>query len=181
MITIGEIEEKLKRMSDFLKIEYLEELAEKKIPVEVKRYVHEKIAELYADKKMYSSAAKNMEIAASLCVTFKDKIKAYMKEVEFLIYGEDYNEAERTLAKALSNANTKEKEEIKKQFTEILKKQAELYERNGLRIKAIKVYERLLKLTPKREIVRKLIELNEKTGRIDEVMRYREMINKIEE
>ncbi|MEM3405880.1 MAG: hypothetical protein QW117_02840 [Candidatus Pacearchaeota archaeon] len=178
MITIQEIDEKLKTMSDFLKLEYLEEISKKQNSLEVNKYVRKKLAELYANKGMYSNAARHYEVLAELSVTFKEKIEAYLKEVEMWIKASDYVTADDILKRALSNANSSEKEKIKKTVKEMYKNQALFYEKRNERNKALKIYEKLYSIetdSNEKELLKnKLLELYEKTGKVREYMSLKE-------
>ena len=76
---IEDIEEKLKTMNTALnKINYLESaLKDSGFSFEIKRFLLQKISELYEERKMYDRAAKAMSKKAAMEITFRDKMDSY--------------------------------------------------------------------------------------------------------
>lgn len=169
--TRQEVENKLKMMSDFLKMEYLESCLKTKMDFDVKRLCHQKLAELYDGRNMHSEAAKNMSAVAEMAATFSDKIQAYMKETELLIKAGNYDRADEAFRKAIASGNTREKEEMKKAIKELYKKQAMAYEKANRNTNALKIWEKLVEMTGEDEkpaVREKLLELYKKLGKIRE-------------
>ena len=183
--SVAEIEAKLKAyFGDMVKIEFLENCLKQLLPNDAKRFCHLKLAELYANRLMWSSAAENMELAAETAVTFKDKISFYMKEISYLIKISDFLMIDKAFKKALLCANTNtEKETIKQTLKLQLTEQAEDYEKKNKRSNAIQLYQRLLEMpitseTEKRHLIEKLAGLNSKLGRIKEAIHYETLAKK---
>jgi len=183
--SVAEIEAKLKAyFGDMVKIEFLENCLKQLLPNDAKRFCHLKLAELYANRLMWSSAAENMELAAETAVTFKDKISFYMKEISYLIKISDFLMIDKAFKKALLCANTNtEKETIKQTLKLQLMEQAEDYEKKNKRSNAIQLYQRLLEMpitseTEKRHLIEKLAGLNSKLGRIKEAIHYETLAKK---
>lgn len=179
--TIPEITEKLKTMSPFLKMEYLEECAKQNIDFSIKRFCNQKLAELYAERNMFSQSAKNMESAAEMAVTYKDKIQLYTFEISLWIKAGDYDRADETLQKSLACANAKEKEEIKKKAIQMYRKQAIVFEKLNKNSHALRIYEKLLRMVSeaeKLEIKKKILPLYRKLGKIREYTILEEQIGK---
>ena len=174
MVTIQEVEEKLKGMSDFLKIEYLEALSKKQNPLDVGKYIRQQLAKVYSDKGMYSNAARQLEAWADMSVTFKEKIEAYLQEVEMWIRAGEYVTAEDIMKRALANATVAEKASIKERVKQAYKNQAALFEKRNERNKALKIYEKLYSIetnpSEKEFLRQKLLELYDKTGKVREYM-----------
>ncbi|MFH1307247.1 MAG: hypothetical protein ABIH72_00145 [archaeon] len=172
MVTKEEVEAKLNTMSDFLKMEYLEYCL-KDSDFSVKRFCHQKLAELYEDRKMFSEAAKNMSSVAEVSLSFKDKREAYMKEVELWLKAGHFDMFDNALTRGLSIGNVSEKEEMKRAIKDLLKRQGQSYEKSMKRGAAVKVYEKLFQMsdTSEKEGVKlKLMELYDKLGKIREYM-----------
>ena len=94
-----------------------------------------------------------------------------MKAVEFYIKAGLYDAAEMSLRRAQENGNDIEKKEMKSVIKILLKKQAEIYEKENRKAKAVEVYNWLYKLSEgfeKTEIKKKLAELYLKLGRTSE-------------
>lgn len=163
------MENKLKTMSDFLKMEYLEECAKQNIDMNIKRFCSQELVKLYSGRNMFSEAAKNMSSVADIAITYKEKIQSYMAEVELWIKSGDYDMAEEAFTKALACGNAREKEEMKKTVKDIYLKQALLYEKANKNSHVLKIYEKLLHMADdkeKLEIKKKILPLYGKLGRI---------------
>jgi hypothetical protein len=83
--TIEEIEVRLDEMQTPLnKIAYLESaLKESGFSFEIKRFIWQKLSELYEERKMYEKAGKAMANKAGVEVGVKDKIENYIQAAEF--------------------------------------------------------------------------------------------------
>ncbi|MEK6820672.1 MAG: hypothetical protein AABX71_03090, partial [Nanoarchaeota archaeon] len=136
--TRGEIENKLGLMSDFLKMEYLESCLKQHVDFDVKRFCNTKLADLYETRNMFSEAARNMSAVAEISSTFREKMNAYIKEVELWIRAGYYDRADEAFRKALACGNLREKEEMKTAVKELYKKQAEAYEKANRNSSALK-------------------------------------------
>jgi len=178
MTTIQEVEEKLASMSDFLKMEYLEQMSRKQNPLDVGKYVRQQMAKVYADKGMYSNASRQLEAWAEMSVTFKEKIEAYLQEIEMWIKAGEYITADDIMKRALANATLAEKANIKARIRQAYSNQAIMFEKRNERNRALKIYEKLYSIeteTGERESLRqKLLELYDKTGRVRDFMMLRD-------
>ena len=181
--TRQEVELKLGSMSDFLKMEYLESCLKNHMDFDVQRLCHQKLAELYEKRNMFSEAARNMSAVAELAATFKDKMQAYMKETELWIKAGFYEHAEDAFKKALASGNSKEKEEMKKAIKELYKKQALAYEKANRNSNALKIYELLLRIVDepeKTEVKRKILEFYKRLGKIKEYTFLKDQLDKMQ-
>lgn len=172
-----DIENKLKTMGgDMLKIEYLENCLKQNQTIDVRKFLHLKVAELYERRLMLNEAAKNIDAAAEISVTFREKIDFYKRGIELHIKHGSYDAADEQFRKALVASNTKEKEELKKFIKDIYFKRANELESMQRNNNAIKIYERLLVFgfvseEEKKEINAKLAVLYRRVGKIQESMR----------
>lgn len=169
--TKDEIVIKSEKMSDFLKMEYLENCAKKFTDKEILRYCFKKLSELYEDRIMYSDALKYLSKYEEMCLTNKEKMQAYIKEIEILIKAGTYDKLEFSLKKIKEIASKKEIKEIEEKMIHLLKEEASKYDRLNKYSSALKAYEKLLYLVnpeEKTEIKRKLAYLYNKLGRIRE-------------
>lgn len=182
---VAEIESKLKTfLSPMVKIEYLENCLRQMIPNDAARFCHIQLADLYTARLMYGPAARQMEAAAETAVTFKDKIKFYLKEIGLLIKINDYLTIDKAFKKALTCANTTaEKEIIKNTLKGELMAQAREYESKNKRSNAAQIYERLIQMPvtndiEKKDLMAKVASLNAKLGRLKEAIRYEQMVKR---
>jgi tetratricopeptide (TPR) repeat protein len=166
-----EVEAKLRMMSDFLKMEYLESCMKQNSSLDVKKFCHQKLSELYEGRNMLAEAARNMSSAAEMAATFSEKIQAYIKETELWIKATQYDRADEAFRKALASGNTREKEEMKKSILDLYRKQAAEYEKAKRNSNALKIYEKLVEMVPeseRRDVKLKLLDLYKALGKIRE-------------
>lgn len=168
--TREEIEKKISGMSDMVKIEYLESAA--KVlgeSVDVRRFVHEKLSELYAKKGMLKEAARNMASAALFCVTFRDLVRVKLKEGELHIKTGEYDAADSAFTQASANVSKSEQESIKKLRRTLYHEQAIEYENKTRNSHALKIYEKIYSEERSPELKEKLRQLYQRLGKIMEL------------
>ncbi len=182
---VAQIDAKLKSyIGDMVKIEYLENCLKQMLPNDAARFCHIKLSELYANRLMYSPAAKQLEAAADKAVTYKDKLELYVKEFAYLVKLNDYLGIDKAYKKAtLCTNNNMEKEAIKAQLKKIMMDQASEYEKRTKRSSATQIYERLLQMSitnevEKKELMAKLASLNSTLGRLKEASRFEQMMKR---
>jgi len=182
---VAQIDAKLKSyIGDMVKIEYLENCLKQMLPNDAARFCHIKLSELYANRLMYSPAAKQLEAAADKAVTYKDKLDLYVKEFIYLVKLNDYLGIDKAYKKAtLCTNNNMEKEAIKAQLKKIMMDQAAEYEKRTKRSSATQIYERLLQMSitnevEKKELMAKLASLNSTLGRLKEASRFEQMMKR---
>jgi len=169
-----DIEKRASKMSDFLRMEYFEGcLKQADIEIEAKKYCHAELAKIYADKRMFGTAAKQMAIAAELAYTYREKIDYYLKEAELRILAEDYDLADRAIQNVIRDAGEIQNKEVRRKINSVYRKQAEHFELMNQNSKALKIYEKLVQTTDDAEkpaLKGKLLALYEKLGKIREFM-----------
>lgn len=176
-----QIEAKIKNMSDFVKMEYLESCLRTLPDVNVSKYCYKKLSELYERKIMYSEAAKYIAKFGELCVGAKEKIAAIIKEAELLIKAGQYDPAIYLYKKAMSFADTTGKFEIKRNMIAFYKKEAEILEKSNRSSAALKIYEKIINYVAdaeKDEIKKKMLELYKNLGRISEYIKLKKELDK---
>ncbi len=172
-----EIEAKLKVIGgDMLKIEYLENCLKKPITFDVRKFVYLKLAGLYEEKLMFNEAARNVDGAAEISITFREKMELYMKAAELLIKHCSYDAAEKSFEKAMVCGNFRERGILKEKFKDMFFVRVKEFETAKKFNNAIKIYEKLLIFgfvseEEKKEINMKLAVLYSKVGKIQEAMR----------
>lgn len=170
MVTKSDIENELKNKGDFVKIDHLNRYLKNTDSLELKKYIHLRLAEIYESKNFISDATKNIEAAADTSHTFKEKIDLYMRATTLLIKGGQFDLADKSFSKAVFHGNTREREIIKAQYLDLYTTQAKKEEVSGKNRIAANIYEKLISLPQsdqKRiEIKKKLLDLYQKLGRI---------------
>ncbi|MEK6917613.1 MAG: hypothetical protein AABW51_01575 [Nanoarchaeota archaeon] len=174
-----EVEAFLKGKGDFVQIDHLSRMVkERDLATDKKKFLYQKLAELYDKKGMFVEAAKMYNNISILSTTFKEKINAHMKEVEFYVKGGDLMMLDEALKKALGEAQLKEREGIFSAVKDFCKRQAEVYVKERRRANAIKLYEKLLQMrlseAERQDIKSKLMSLYEQTGKIKEYFTLKE-------
>ncbi len=173
-MTKSEVEKELADKGDFVQIDYLTNFLKESMTRDMKKFVFIKLAELYEKTGMLKEAAKNHSDAALISIPFAEKINHYVKEAELYIKTGDFEKAEEARKKAMSEANSAEKDEIYLTIKDFYKKEAETYERGLKRAHAARFYEKLLEMrisdSERKEIKEKLMDIYEKLGKTKEYL-----------
>ena len=167
-----EIEEKLKTLGNYVKIDYLLSCLKQPVDFDTRKFVLVNLGQLYKEKKMYLEAGKMMQSAAPINTTFKGMIEDYVKSGELFVKAGSFDNADIAFEKALACGNEREKFEIKQKKIDFIKAQGEVYLKNDKRNSALLTYEKLLSLnlaeSERREVQTKLLGLYERLGKIRE-------------
>lgn len=166
-----EIEEKASKMSSFLKMEYLENCLKKFTDVEILRYCYAELSKLYEGNVMYTEAIKYIAKYQEVAISPRDKLQAYVREIELLIKSGSYDRVEYCYSRLSQTATPKELYEIETKIITLYKAEAQKFEKTNKNSLAIKVYEKLLKLvkdSEKLEVKKKLLVLYKRLGRVRE-------------
>jgi len=169
--TRGEIEARASKMSDFLKMEYLENCMKQLHDVEILRYCYLELSKLYERNVMYTEAIKYIAKFQEVCITQREKIQAYIREIELLIKSGNYDRVEFAYHKIADIAPAKELFELENKVISLYKQEAEKFEKQSKNAWALKAYERLLKLvkdSEKKQVKEKLLVLYKKLGKVRE-------------
>lgn len=169
--TKDEVQKKAQSMSDFLRMEYLENCTKKIMDHEILRYCFAELSRLYERNVMYPDAIKYLIKYEEVCITSKDKIQAYLKEIELLIKGGFYDRVDFAKNRAKEIAKGTDMYEIERKIIDLYRQEAIKFDRQNKYSPALKVYEQLhhlLKGEEQREIKKKLIFLYNKLGRVRE-------------
>ncbi len=168
-----EVEEKLKGLGNYVKIDYLLScLKQPFIDFDTRRFVLLELAKLYKEKKMFLEAGKMIQSAAPINTTYKGMINDYVASAEMFVKAGNFDNADISFEKAIGCASDKERFDIKQIKIDCYKGQAEEFFRNDKRNNAMIAFEKLLTLnlagSERREVQEKLLGLYDKLGRIRE-------------
>ncbi len=161
--TIEEIEDKLTEMNTALnKIMYLESAIDVSgFNFEIKRFIWNKLSQLYEERTMFERAARAMSNKAGMDVLFRDKIDSYVTAAELFSRVGKIGSADEMFVRASRDANTEQKAKIKLARKNIYYISVKELEKKGKRASAVKFYEKLIKMNlgtdEKSEIKEKLI------------------------
>jgi len=168
-----EIEAKAEKMSDFLKMEYLESCVQKFNDIEIRRYCYYELSKLYENKKMYSEAIKYLSKFRELCILRKEVVEVIFKEIELFIKNGNYDGAEIFYKNSLKELNEKEKFELKRKIIECYKKEIEDAEKTNKISKLLKACEKLIHHVVDKErndIKKKIANAYKKLGKVREYL-----------
>ena len=171
-ITRVEIESRLAKSGDFVKIDFLAGCLKANLDFDTKKFVLVTLSKLYEARKMFLEAAKMMKASADINTTFKGKIDDFIKSADLYIKGGEFDEADASFNKATALAKTQEKVGIKNIRKEYYKMQAKIYLQNDKRANALKLYEKILSfdldVLERKEAQKILLDLYQKLGKIRE-------------
>ncbi len=175
-VTKAQIEEDLKNSGDFVKIDHLNRFLRQADSLDVRKFILLKLADINISKGFYPDAVKNIDAAADISLTYKEKMELYMREVELYIKIGQFNVADAILKKALVQGNAKEQAEIKSRYIQLYHKEAQEQEKALRNRKAVEYYEmiyyNLLGNDEEKAKMRdKLLDLYNKLGRVRDYSR----------
>ena len=172
-MTKSEIEKEIADKGTYVQIDWLTRFLKEPLTMDMKKFICLKLAETYERINMFKEAGRMYDNMANLSITFVEKIKHHMKSVEAHIKGGDVAGAEDAMKKAMSDANSVQREEIYHQTLRLYKTQADIFEKNMKRTNAMQIYEKLLEMrvteSERAEIKEKLKVLYENLGRRKEL------------
>ena len=123
---------------------------------------------------MLGESAKTYGFVADLTLTFTEKIRFNLKQVELYAKAGMFERADECAQTASRNANSTQRAEIMVSIKEFYKRQAAAYEKEKRRANAVKMYEKLASMnlseSEKEEVKNKLLHLYEELGKIKEYM-----------
>ena len=177
----SDVQARAEKMSDFLRMEYLENCTKKFMDSEILRYCFLELSRLYERNIMYPDAIKYLARYEEISPTNREKIQAYLKEIELLVKAGLYERIEFAHKKAKDIATPKEINDINQKIIQLLKDEAAKYDKLNKYTPSTKAYEKLLQLArpeEKTEIKRRLVFLYNKLGKIRESIELERELNR---
>ncbi|MFA6022504.1 MAG: hypothetical protein WC781_00275 [Candidatus Pacearchaeota archaeon] len=170
VLTRGQIEEGLKNKGDFVKLDVLNRYLQQADSLDIKKFILLKLVDIYQDRNFLLDAAKHLDAAADLVITYREKIDLYMKETELYVKLGQFDLADRIYQKAYAYGNMREKAETQAKYIDYYIFQAKSNEKEQKHRKAVEIYEKLYSMPQadekRMEFKNKLLELYGKLGRI---------------
>lgn len=175
-----EIEERLSKMGDYVKIGFLSDCLKATLDFDTRKFALVKLANLYETRKMYFDAGKAMRSAAEINTTFVGKMNDFIKAAELFVRGGDYDLADAAVKNALSHANGEQRNVVKKSVKGFYMNQAREFLANDRRKGATEVYEKLLTMeideSERQDVSEKLLQLYDNLGKIREYYMLKKQI-----
>jgi tetratricopeptide (TPR) repeat protein len=178
---LREVQEKSARMSDFLRMEYLESVLAKFHDIDIHRYCYLELSKLYETRKMYSDAIKYIFKYQESVITQTEKNNAMMKEIELLMKAGQYERADLLVKKLMEHIKEREKFEVIRRVVELYKQEAFEFERISRFSSVARIYEKLLYYlsdADKNEIKRRLIMVYKKLGKVKESLELEKQLQR---
>jgi len=172
-MTKSEIEKDLQGKGNFVQIDHLNRfLKDHSLSMDTKKFIFLKLASLYEASKLFGETAKAYDNAASVSLTFVEKIKHYTKAAESYARLGAFDRVDEAVRKAMAEANSRERDDLQTTIKMMYKAQAVSLESEMKRSHAVKFYEKLLDMRlsdqERREIREKLSDLYQKLGKLHE-------------
>jgi len=165
-MTKSEIEKEISQWGEYVQIDNLTRFLKTNpgIPIDVKRFINQKLGEVYEKRRMFFDSAISYEKVAELCVLRQEKTKNFLRSVDNYIKSGYFDRADLTAKKSLQEASSIERAEILKSLKEFYKQEAERGIKENKRSSTVKVYEKMLEMNSipiqeKTEIKEKLLKL----------------------
>lgn len=172
-ITRREVEEKISKIGDYVKMDFLQQCLKKQLDFDTRKFVLVKLSQIYESRKMYLEAGKLLRAAAEINVTYDGKISDYMKSTDLYIKAGAFDESDISFAKAIGSATEIQKNGLKTKRKDMIKMQADEFMKRDKRAHALTAYEKLLSLpevspSEKKDIQNSLLGLYQKLGKVRE-------------
>ncbi|MEK6823995.1 MAG: hypothetical protein AABY06_03070 [Nanoarchaeota archaeon] len=165
-MTKSEIEKEVSKWGEYVQIDNLTRFLKTNpgIPIDVKRFINQKLGEVYEKRRMFFDSAISYEKVGEMCVLRPEKLKNFLKAVNNYIQSGYFDRADETARKCLRESSSSERSEILRSLKEFYNQEAEKGMKENKRSNTIKVYERMLEMatipiSEKTEIKEKLLKL----------------------
>lgn len=179
----SEVEKELQGKGDYVQIDSLRRFLKENIPLDVKKFCLLKLASIYDARKMFSEAADLYGKLGEISMNSTERVGYLTKQVEDYVRSGFFDMADLTMSKLLSETvKFTDKAKATASIIDFYKRQADLYEKEKRRSKAVEVYEKLLTMkisdTEKDYANRKLMDLYKSLGMIDKYIKIKEAPSK---
>src|SRR3989344_7886815 len=145
-MTKSEIEREISKWGDYVQIDNMTRFLKVTlhIPIDIKKFVHQKLAEVYERRRMFLEAAKNYEKIIELCTSPSEKRKICFKTVETYINSGNFEKAETLAKRMIEEGGKMERMEVTNYLKEAYTKEIDRATKEKRRRNVIRIYERML-------------------------------------
>lgn len=178
-MTKSEIEKELQGKGDYVQIDLIRRLLKENIATDTKKFALLKLVTIYENRKMFSEASDLYGKLSELAMNSAERSSFFIKEVEDYVKSGFFDMADLVMNKLLSETvKYTDKAKITSSIIGFYKTQAEVYEKEKRRSKAVEIYEKLLTMkvsdSEKAEAKDKLLKLYNGLGMIDKYIKLKE-------
>ncbi len=181
-MTKVEIEKELTGKGDFVLIDNMTRFLKENLPIDIKRFIFVKLTEIYEKRNMFFDAAEVYNRLVEISLSQIDKVNYIVKEIECYIKAGLFDKADLAMKKIAGEAKATDKQRIIRSIKEFYLSQAQVYEKEKRRNKAVKTYEKILTMNlldvEKDEINKKLLGLYKDLGMIEQYMALKKKLEK---
>jgi tetratricopeptide (TPR) repeat protein len=175
-----EIEREFAGKGDYVLIDNITRFLKENVPQDTRRVAYLKLVGIYERRNMFFEAADIYKKLSEIALKSFDKNDYLIREADCYIKSGMFEKADAAIARISDGVKQTEKNRIMLYIAQAYKKQAEVYEKEKRRNKAMKTYEKLLTMNipedEKSEINQKLSGLYRELGMIDEYMKIKSKI-----
>lgn len=174
-MTKVEIEKELAGKGDYVQIDNITRFLKENLPVDIKRFLYLKLTVVYERRNMFSEEAELYNKLIEISVTPTDRVAYLIKSTECYIKAGFFDKADLMMNRITGEVKELGRRKIMNLIIDFYKKQAQIYEKEKRRNKAMKTYEKILSMniisSEKEEIQKKLSELYRELGMVGEYMK----------
>lgn len=179
-ITRREVEDKLSKVGDYVKMDFLQQCLKKNLDFDTRKFVLTNLSGIYTSRNMFLEAGKLTRASAEINTTFEGKMNDFIKSTGLFVRANSHDEADISFAKALACAAERQKEGLKQKRKEMYKARALELMQKDRRKHAVDFYEKLLTFElsseEKKSFQETLLGLYEKLGKIREYVNLKKSI-----
>lgn len=177
-MTKVEIEKELNRQGDYVQIDNITRFLKENPAMDLKKFLYTKLIEIYDRRNMFLDEADVYNRLIELSLVPSEKVNYLVKAAECYIKGGIFDKADLMMSKITGQVKELERRKIMNSIIDFYKKQAQVYEKEKRRNRAVKTYEKILTMniidSEKNEIKQKLAKLYQELGMVGEYMKMKE-------
>ncbi len=179
--TKKEIADKLTKLGDYVKMEYLSRCLKQALDYDTKKFVLVTLAQLYESRAMFLEAGKMMRTAADINTTHEGKISDYIRSIELLIKSGHFLEVDTSMNRAVAHANERQRKDIRRGVIALYLLYAHDCLKKDRRKHAIAAYERVLTFNDldaqqRQDSQQQLLSLYERLGKMNDYFALKRMM-----
>lgn len=165
-MTKAKIEKEISQWGDYVQIDNLTRFLKTAgdIPYETRKFVNQKLGEIYGKRGMFFDSAASYEKTADLCLSKTEKTENFLKAIENYIKACRFGEVDQTAKKIFQDTTESERKKIIDLIKNFYRKEAERNLKEKRKGNTLKIYEKMLDMNSvsaveKMEIKEKLLRM----------------------